>query len=221
MLWVPYGMEAPIGKASDVSRVSFMVKGKIEMKTTAVLTRIIPTLNAVRGSGAFNVVIAGLAAPITEELRVAANDDLLSATALLGALAKLAAAKEFETQQAAMAEVILFADRLLGEIVAGTAPRADRISLTARDLVKRIAADVDSIRDVYAPSAEVLSRIRRDASEMASLIDAEIIERARPEDHATYAAIVFDQADRLFDSGHSGREKAGEVITKNIQLLAA
>lgn len=191
------------------------------MKTTAVLTRIIPTLHAVRGSGAYNVVIAGQAAPLAEELRVAANDDRLAVGALLFALGKLGEATEFEPQQQAMAEVLLYADTLLGEISTGTAKRVDRVALTAADLVKRITADVNSIRDVFSPNRETLRRIRSDASEMASLIDAEIIEGKRPAEHANYAAVVFDQADRLEESDHDGREIAGGAISRNIGLLAA
>lgn len=191
------------------------------MKTIAILTRIIPTLNAVRGGGAFNVVIAGQAAPIAEELRVAANDDRLGVGAILAALANLGKAQAFEDQQAAMAEVLFFADNLLGEIAAGTAQRVDRVALTSSDLIKRIAADVAAIRDVFAPSPDVLRRLRADASEMASLVDAEIIEGIRPGEHANYAAIVFDQADRLVEENHDGRERAGAAIAKNVRLLAA
>ena len=191
------------------------------MKTTTVLTQIIPTLNAVRGSGAYNVVIAGRAGPLAEDLRKAANDDRLNVNALLLALEGLAQAAEFEAQQQAMEQVLHFADTLLGEIANGTAPQADRISHEPRDLIQRINEDVASIRDVFSPKAEVMNRIRANASELASLVDAEVFEGRRPGEHATYAAIVFDHADRLAEEGHRGREAAGTAIIKNIQLLAA
>lgn len=191
------------------------------MKTTAILTRIIPTISGVRDGGAFNIVIAGLAAPLAEDLRQAANDDRIDVAELLDAIQDLGKATEFEGQQQAMNDIISAADTLLGHIAAGVAPRAESIAYTVGDLIKRIETDVLSIRDVFKPGKDVLRRIRADASELSSLIDAEIISKARPSDHAGHAAMIFDNADRLEEVDHGGREQAGDAIIRKIALLAA
>lgn len=191
------------------------------MKIVSILTRIIPTLNAVKGAKVFNVVISTRAPAFAEELRVAANKDGIAVSALLGAMKTLSEATGVEDQQVALADAIMLSDTLLGQIAAGEPPHADRIPLTTSDLIKEIANDIDSIRDVFAPKAETLRRIRMNASEVASLVTAEVIEKERPDSHASYAAIIFDQADRLEEESHAGREHASTLIAKNIKLLAA
>jgi len=197
-----------------------MVKEK-KMKTTSVLTRIIPTLDAVRGSSAFNVVIAGAATPMAEDLRTAANDDRIAAGALVDAMKSVAVAKTVADQQAAMAAALVLSNALLVSIADGTAPRLDSVTYEARDLLKRIATDIASMRDVFTPDAAVMDRIRKDASELTTLIDAEIMEGMRPGDHAMIAAKVFDNADRLATSRYGDREAASLIIARDVELLAA
>lgn len=191
------------------------------MKTTAILTSLIPTLNAVRGGGAFNVVISRQAAEMAERVRVAANDDRIVAEGLLAALKVLDGAGDFETQQAAMTGVVEKADALLGAIHHGNVEKADRVIPAARDLISRIAADVASIQDVFRPDPAVLRRLRADASELTVLVDAEIREGVRPGDHATIAAKIFDDADRLSGCGYAEQERAGTAIASAVVLLAA
>lgn len=191
------------------------------MKTTTILTHIIPTLSAVKESKTFNVVIAGRAAPLAEELRIAANDDLIDATTLIGALQRLSAAAETAAQQTAMAEAHMLADMLLGAIVEGRAARLDRARNTADDLVRRITRDVASIIDVYQPSRQVLSRIRQDAAELTTLVDADIREGARPDEHAVIAEKIFDAADRLVEASYGERDAASRSIASDIASLAA
>lgn len=191
------------------------------MKTTSVLARLIPSVAAVRGSGAFNVVIASQAPRYAEELRVAANDDLIAVDGVRVALAALAAATEFEPQQQAMADVVDQADTLLGAIVKGDAPKIDRAKPTVLDLARRIDRDVLSVQDVYRPDQAVLRRIRADAAEMSALVDAEIGEGTRDEAHGQIAAFVYDAADRMQELDHATRDEAGTVIARRIGALAA
>lgn len=191
------------------------------MKTPTVLTRIIPTLSAVKDSRVFNVVIAGAAAPMAEDLRTAANDDLIDAASLVGALQRLAVADGIDGQQAAMAEALLLADMLLGSIAEGRAVRIERVAHTAADLVRRITTDVSGIIDVFQPMRSVFVRIRRDASELAVLIDAEIRDGLRPPEHALVAERVFDAADRLLEASYGDRDAASRSLAAEIEVLAA
>lgn len=191
------------------------------MKTTTILTRIIPTLSGVKESKTFNAVIAGRAAPLAEELRQAANDDLIDAETLIGALQRLASAAETASQQTAMAEAYLLADMLLGAISEGRAVRIDRVRNTSGDLVRRITRDVASIVDVYQPSRQVLARIRQDAAELTTLVDADIREGVRPAEHAIVAEKIFDAADRLAGASYGDRDAATRSIADDIMSLAA
>lgn len=191
------------------------------MNTTALLTSIIPTINAVRGGGAFNVVIARQASGLAERVRLAANDDRIVVSPLLDALAQLDAATAFETQQAAMNAVVTEADALLGQIMGGNAVVADRIAPAARDLVARITTDVASLQDVFRPDPSILRRMRTDASELSVLVDAEIREGLRPGEHAYLAAQVFDQADRLEEATYAQLETAAAEIARHVRALAA
>lgn len=191
------------------------------MKTTELLTTMIPTLNAVRGAGAFNVVVARLTGDLVERIRVAANDDRIVAADLLQALDGLDKAKTFEEQQSAMATAVTVADALLGAIASGTVQVADRVAPAARDLIARIAVDVAGLEDVFRPDPVVLHRIRTDASELSVLVDAEIREGLRPADHAYNAAQLFDNADRLTGASYAELERAGAAIVMNVRALAA
>lgn len=191
------------------------------MKINAVLTRILPTLNAVRGSGVFNVAI-GRQAPITaEQLRVAANDDRIVVEDLLASLGRLQAAPAFELQQQAIIEITDRCQALLAEIAAGTAPRAQRVRLTARDLVLRISRAATAIQDVFRPDPAVLRGLRTDAAELNALVDAEIAEGARNEKHAQHAARLYDAADALESDDYAERDAAVVEVAKQAKLLVA
>lgn len=191
------------------------------MKTTAVLARLLPTINAVRGSGAYNVVIASQAPIVAEDLRRAANDDRIVATPLLDALADLAAARQFEPQQAAMQRISHLADDLLGAIAAGRAATADVVHSNVEDITSRIAATTASLRDVFQPDAQRLKSIRADASELSAIIDAEVLEGTRDPEHAVVAARIYDVADRITDGGYDTRQRGLADLAAYVKRLAA
>lgn len=191
------------------------------MKTTAVLTRLLPTINAVRGSGAYNVVIASQAPIIAEDLRKAANDDRIVASDILAALSELASAGQFEQQQAAMQRISHLADKLLGDIAAGSAKTADVVPSTVGDIVARIAATATSLLDVFAPDAEAMRSLRADASELSAIVDAEVLERSRDDDDAVTAARIYDIADRIADGGYDARQRALADIVAHAKRIAA
>lgn len=191
------------------------------MKTIAVLTRLLPTINNVRGSGAFNVVIASAAATIAEDLRKATNADRIVATPLLGALDGLAKAREFEAQQSSMALVAELADKMLGDIASGDVERAAVVPLNVVDITQRIGRAARSLQDVFKVEASALREIRADASELTSLVDAEIREGARDPEHAVIAAQIYDIADRIPDEGYADRQRGLAAIAGYTDRLAA
>jgi len=191
------------------------------MKTIAVLTRLLPTINAVRGSGAFNVVIASHAPALAEDLRRAANEDHLVVTPLLGALEDLGRAKEFEPQQTSMALVAQLADALLGDIAAGTAERASVIASNVEDITRRITRTAESMRDIFKADPAALRDIRADAAELSSLVDAEVREGTRDADHAVLAAQIYDVADRMPDEAYAARQRGLQTIAGYAKRIAA
>ena len=191
------------------------------MKTVPVLTQLLPMIGAVRGSGAYNVVVQRQAPVLAERLRVAANDDRFVVTPLMEALGRLAAAEEFEEQQIAMAETLELADTLLGAISNGSVETAQRIAPTVSDLVKRLQKSVGDIRDVYSPGVAVIKQIRADAAELSVMVDSEIIEGRRDEDHAIIAAQIFDEADRLQSDDYAVRERMTMALVRDVARLAA
>lgn len=178
-------------------------------------------IGAVRGSGAYNVVVQRQAPVLAERLRVAANDDRFVVTPLMEALGRLAAAEEFEEQQIAMAETLELADTLLGAISNGSVETAQRIAPTVSDLVKRLQKSVGDIRDVYSPGVAVIKQIRADAAELSVMVDSEIIEGRRDEDHAIIAAQIFDEADRLQSDDYAVRERMTMALVRDVARLAA
>lgn len=191
------------------------------MKTSTVLTRLIPTIAAVRGSGAFNVVIANQAPSIAEDLRKAANDDRIVVDPLLTVLGRLASAGEFEPQQQAMAEVARLADSLLGDIAGGTVVHAAVVHSNIRDLLKRIRTNATSLIDVFRANPATLAAIRADAAEATSLVDAEIREGLRDEEHALIAARLYDAAERVADGPHDARQRDLVSIGRYAAEIAA
>lgn len=191
------------------------------MKTIAVLTRMLPTINAVRGSGAFNVVIASNAPKMAEDLRKAANDDRIVAAPLLGALQGLASAADFETQQASMQLVGMLADQMLGDISSGNIEQAHVIPSNINDIVQRIKEHASSMRDVFRPDAAKLRQIRIDASELSALVDAEVREGLRDEGHSILAAQIYDMAERMVDNGYDARQRALQNLAGYAERIAA
>lgn len=198
----------------------FQLKGK-KMKTIGILKSMIPSLNAVRGAGNFNPVIGGFVGDLTEQVRKAANDDLIVVAPLIGALKDLESAKEFEEQQKALVLSVEFADTLLSQIADGSIPRLDRPISTVADLVEAIRKDVTSIQDVFRPASATLDRIRTNAAELCTIVDAEVAAGERDEEHAMLSARIFDAADRMPDADHATRERDGSTITREITKIAA
>lgn len=191
------------------------------MKTVAVLTRLLPTINAVRGSGAFNVVIATQAPKVAEDLRKAANDDRIVVTPLLGALDSLANAKMFEDQQTSMQLVGHLADQLLGDIAAGNVEHAQVVASSVDDITQRISTAVAAMRDVFQPDHQELRKIRADASELSALVDAEVGEGTRDAAQAVLAAQIYDAADRLVDDSYAERQRSLQAISGYAGRIAA
>ena len=191
------------------------------MKTIAILTRLIPTLGGVCGSGVYNVVVGAEAARVHEDVRKAANDDLISASDLLDALSALNAARDFEAQQKAVHQTVDAADALLGAIRDGSVMTVDRVPNTIGDLVARLRIDVASIQDVFRPAATVVDRIRRDAAELSILVEAEVLDGTRHAHEASIAASVYDHADRLRDGGPAERDRREEAIRRGLDRIAA
>ena len=191
------------------------------MKTIAILTRIIPTLSGVCGSGIFNVVVGNEAVRVREEIRKAANDDLISADLLLASLAALGSARRFEEQQKAVHDTVDAADALLGAIRDGSVMTIDRVPNTVGDLLTRLRADVASIQDVFRPSQTIIGRIRRDAAELSMLVDAGVHEGVRDADQAAAAATIYDHADRLRDDAPAQRGLREDAIRRGLDRIAA
>lgn len=191
------------------------------MKTIGILKNMIPTLSAVRGSGHFNPIIGDCAGDLAEQVRKAANDDLLAVSPLLDALNDLKIAQEFEEQQTALVLSVVLADMILGQIADGSVPRLDRPISTVFDLVEAIRKDVASIQDVFRPAPAILGRIRTNAAELCTIIDAEVLAGERNEEHAMLSARIFDAADRMVDADHATREHDGVTITREITQIAA
>lgn len=191
------------------------------MKTIGILKNMIPTLSAVRGSGHFNPVIGDCAGDLAEQVRKAANDDLIAVAPLFDALSDLKSAQQFEEQQAALVLSIEIADLILGQIADGSVMRLNRPIRTVADLIEAIRKDVASIQDVFRPARATLERIRDNAAELCTIVDAEVLAGSRGEEHAMLSARIFDAADRMLDADHATRERDGIVITHEIARIAA
>ncbi len=191
------------------------------MKTIGILKNMIPSLSAVRGAGNFNPVIGGFVGDLTEQVRKAANDDLIVVAPLIDALNDLESAQEFEEQQTALVLSVVLADMLLSQIADGSIPRLDRPISTVADLIEAVRKDVASIQDVFRPAPAVLDRIRTNAAELCTVIDAEVLAGERSEEHAMLSARIFDAADRMLEADYATRERDGIAITREINQIAA
>lgn len=191
------------------------------MKTIAILTAFIPSISAVRNGGVFNNSIPNHVGHFVENITSSAEEDRIDISSVLSAVEVLVAAKEFEEQQLALADLQAQADLLLGQLRNGTAPAADPAKFAIGDLVLQMRKDVLNILDVFNPDREIIRRIRTNASELTALVEAEILEKKRAENDAITFAQVFDCADRIQSNDYLERDAASREIQKHLKAIAA
>lgn len=191
------------------------------MKTIMLIHAVLTRLSPIRGSSVFNMVVPRMASEWVEELRKSANDDLIVPAGLSTALAALAGKEVFEDQQAGIVAVLEQADALLDMIQNGSVDRIAAPEASVGDLIQKIIADTQGIRDVFRPSADRLKEIRAMAAQVCPLIDAEIMEGNRPEEHKAVSNALFHHADHLDHSVYQVRDAAiSGVIAQAMQLAA-
>lgn len=190
------------------------------MKTQTFLTRALPLLANVKNIGVFNNVVAGMAGGLIADLRAAAAEDRIVVSDLENALRGIAAATQFEPQQAAIAEAHAQADALLGAIVGGTWTPAEMVLSNTRELVSRILAEASPMRDVFAIQPQKARTIRSAAAELNSIINAEVADGLRPANDSEIAERLFDGADGLEEDSYTVRAAALDAVLANAGKLA-